>query len=93
MGKKKKLSPDLDLRPLLTKAMDAYELRIISQAIEKAAPGEEFDADALVISRDEVKGCTTGIYTVRYRGEIIMRRFPADLLRTKFHYESPIFND
>lgn len=92
MGKKK-LLPDLDLRPLLTKAMDAYELRIISQAIEKAAPGEEFDADALVISCDEVKGCVTDIYTVRYKGEIIMRRFPADLLGTKFHYESPIFND
>ena len=93
MGKKKKLSPDLDLRPLLTRAMDAYELRVISQAIEKAAPGEEFDAHALVISRDEVKGYTTDIYTVRYRGEIIMRRFPADMLGTKYRYESPIFND
>lgn len=93
MGKKKKLSPDLDLRPLLTRVMEAYELRIISQAIEKAANGEEFDAPALVISRDEVKGCTTDIYTVRYRGEIIMRRFPADMLGTKYHYESPIFND
>lgn len=93
MGKKKKLSPDLDLRPLLTRAMDAYELRVISQAIEKAAPGEEFDAHALIISRDEVKGYVTDIYTVRYKGEIIMRRFPANLLGTKFHYESPIFND
>lgn len=92
MGKKKKLSPDLDLRPLLTRAMEAYELRIITQAIEKAAPGEEFDAPALVISLDEIKGYVVPVYTVRYRGEIIMRRFPADLLGTKFHYESPIFN-
>lgn len=92
MGKKK-LSPDLDLRPLLARAMAAYELRIITQAIEKVAPGEEFDADALVISRDKVTGCIMDVYTVRYRGEIILRRFPADLLGIKFHYESPIFND
>lgn len=93
MEKKKKLSPDLDLRPLLTKAMDAYELRIVTQAIEKAAPGEEFDADALVVSQDKIKGYVVPVYTVRYRGEIIMRRFPTDLLGTKYHYESPIFND
>lgn len=92
MGKKK-LSPDLDLRPLLTRAMDAYELRIITQAIEKVAPGEEFDADALVISRDKVIDCAIDVYTVRYSGEIIMRRYPTDLLGIKFHYDSPIFND
>ena len=38
MGKKSKLVPDLDLRPLLTKTKDAYELQIISQAIEMTAP-------------------------------------------------------
>ena len=90
MGKKK-LSSDLDLRPLLTRAMDAYELRIITQAIEKVAPGEEFDAEALVVSH--AKGYIMDVYTVRYRGEIILRRYPTDLLGIKFHYESPIFND
>lgn len=92
MGKKK-LSPDLNLRPMLERAMIAYELRIITQAIEKVAPGEEFNSDALVVSRDKVACYAVPVYTVRYKGEIIMRRFPAYLLGTKFHYESPIFND
>ena len=92
MGKKK-LSPDLNLRPLLDRAMNAYELRIITQAIEKVAPGEEFNSDALVVSRDKVTNYAVPVYTVRYRGEIIMRRTQADMLGTKYHYESPIFND
>lgn len=91
MGKKSKLVPDLDLRPLLTKTKDAYELRIISQAIEMVAPGEEFESDALVIDYEEVKGYSVTVYTVRYRGEIILRRFPVDMLGTMYHYESPIF--
>lgn len=93
MGKQRKLVPDLDLRPLLTKTKDAYELRIISQAIEMVAPGEEFEKDALVINYEEVKGYSVDVYTVRYRGEIILRRFWADMFGTMYHYESPIFND
>lgn len=92
MGKKK-ISPDLDLRPFLQMKMDAYELRIITEAIKKCHPGEQFESSDLVVGREEVKGCTVDVYTVRYKGEIMMRRFPTDLLGTKFHYESPIFNN
>ena len=92
MGKKK-ISPDLNLRPFLQMKMDAYELRIITGAIEKCYPGEQFESSDLVVGREDVKGSAVGIYTVRYKGEIMMRRFPADLLGMKFHYESPIFND
>lgn len=93
MGKQGKLVPDLDLRPLLTKTKDAYELQIISQAIKMVAPGEEFESDALVVNYEEVKGFSMDVYTVRYRGEIIMRRFPADMFGIMYHYESPIFDD
>lgn len=93
MSKQRKLVPDLDLRPLLTKTMNAYELRIIYQAIKAVAPGEEFERDALVVKYEEVEGYPVDVYTIRYRGEIILRRLPADLLGTRFHYESPVFND
>lgn len=90
---KNKIKRELDLGPVLERALVRYEQRIITAALLKLFPNEKFIKEEFSIRPETVSGYAAPVTTVRYKGEVLMRRFSTDFLGLKYRFESPIFED
>lgn len=70
---------------------DRRTINIVAKAFNKLFPGEELKKEDLSIEYETVNNWHMSVYTVRYKGEILCRRFNTDMLGLKYEYESPIF--
>lgn len=90
----KNLPPkQLDLRPFVDRKVAAHENKIAWLALEKLFPGEVVDRKQLTVDKERVKNHFVKITTVRYRGEILFRRFMASPDGMELRYESPIYDN
>jgi len=88
----KKLPPkQLNLRPFVDRKAAAHENAWL--ALEKLFPGEVVDRKQLTVDKERVKNYSVKITTVRYRGEILFRRFVTSPDGMELRYESPIYDN
>lgn len=87
-----RLKEELDFTELIYKKRHNYEVKILSAVLEHYN-FTDYDVDKLTVDYERVKNYSTSILTVRYKGQLIYRRFPLDLGGVKYRYEAPIFNN
>lgn len=82
-----------DLTPVVIRALNKRTIDIVTKAFDKLFPGEEFRKEDMGIEYEKVDNWSMPIYTVRYKGRILCRRFSIDMFGLKYEYESPIFEE
>lgn len=87
-----KLREELDFTNIVEKQRIRHEAKILTAVLEHLSI-TEFDGKYLSTDKERVKNYSVGIYTLRYKGTLIFRRFPMDISGLKFRYEAPIFNN
>lgn len=70
-----------------------HEIKIVSMVICKLFPDEKIDGDMLTVAMERIKFHSLDVYTIRYKGEVVLRRYVNDLMGWQFRYESPIFSN
>lgn len=86
-----KIKEKLDLTGIVEKQRIRYEAKILTAVLEHFNI-TGYDAKHLSADRERVKNYSAGVYTLRYKGILIFRRFQTDISGLQFRYESPIFN-
>ncbi len=81
-----------DPSPLIEKMRKKHELKIVSNAIVKMFPNESICAKDMTVAMERVEYYSQEVYTIRYKGIVVMRRFIEDIFTTKYRYESPLFD-
>ncbi len=87
-----KLKQEIDLTTAMTNALAEHEAKIL-RAVVKHLNIKNYDVKELTAEYEDVKNFSRRIFTVRYKGELMYRRFPADIYGFLFRYEAPIFNN
>lgn len=89
-----KLKRDLDLMPVINKAVNRYESKLGSEALRMLYPqGVKIMKEKVTQEAEFVKNYSVKVWTVRYDGKLLFRRFRDDLIGIKYRYESPVFGD
>lgn len=89
-----KLPPqELDLYSIVSKAIFTYEDKIVWLAISKLFPNDKLDPKQIQVSMEKVKNYSVAVKTIRYRGRILLQKFPMDFSGMKYRYESPIYDN
>lgn len=81
----------VDMQPSVIKKVVSHGYKVAGLALQKLFPGEEILKEELIIGYERVEHYTSPVYTIRYKGEILCRRFSEDLLGFRYRFESPIF--
>ena len=85
---------DLDLMPVINKAVKLYESKLGDAALHMLYPqGVKIIGSKLTQEAEFVKNYSVRVWTVRYDGKLLFRRHRADLMGIKYKYESPVFGD
>ena len=91
---KTRLKPEIDYRTLLKREMGKRGSKIMSRALcHYGYHLEKVDLEKIQVRMENVKNYSVPIFTVRYEGNLLFRRFPNGLSGLEFRYESPIFNN
>lgn len=89
-----KLKRDLDLMPVINKAVKRYEGKLGDEALRMLYPqGIKLVPEKITQEAEFVKHYSVRVWTVRYDGKLLFRRHRADLIGIKYKYESPVFGD
>lgn len=91
---KKKLPKQvLNLNNTVVRAVTNHTNKIAVQAFLQLFPGEKMNTDYVQQGFEYVKNYTIPIYTLRYKGTILCRRYIDDVYGLKYRFESPIFEN
>lgn len=89
-----KLKRELDLMPVINKAVNRYESKLGGEALRMLYPqGVKIMKEKVTQEAEFVKEYSIKVWTVRYDGKLLFRRFRDDLIGIKYRYESPVFGD
>ena len=80
-----------DLTPIVLRARGKRTVSIVVKALDLLFPGQELKKEDFSFEYETVDNWHMPVYTVRYKGQILCRRFNTDALGLKYEYESPIF--
>lgn len=83
----------VDTFKVVEKYIRNHEAKIISRAFIKLFPNEELDKALLTFRQEPVKNYSILVFTARYKGEILYRRFQGDIAGYEWRYESPIYSN
>lgn len=81
----------LDLKTDVIKKVLEHGYNVAGLAFLKLFPGEVMSTENLSTCYETVKYHSEPVYTIRYKGKILCRRYSDDLLGFKYRFESPIF--
>ena len=81
----------VDMQPSVIKNVVRHGYEIAGLALQKLFPGEVIFVEELTTGYETVKYHSEPVYTIRYKGKILCRRYSDDLLGVKYRFESPIF--
>ncbi len=65
--------------------------KVATFAFGKLFPDEIIQKDQIQVAYEKVEHYLSPIYTIRYKGKILCRRYREDIFGLKFRFESPIF--
>ncbi|HBX44462.1 MAG TPA: hypothetical protein DEG28_01015 [Porphyromonadaceae bacterium] len=89
---KNKAKQEVDFYKTVISARWRNERFIMTQAVMHYGMSGINKSD-FTFEDEKVKNYSRKMFTVRCRGKLLFRRFPADLHGLCFKYESPIFNN
>lgn len=92
MAKKRLPVQELDLTSQINKIVMAHECKIINMALRKLFPCEDFNVENVNAQKERVRNYSMGIFTYRYKGVLLLRRFPLSMDGLQWKYESPIYD-
>ncbi|HBX45540.1 hypothetical protein [Limibacterium fermenti] len=84
---------EVDFSSLIENARCKNELKILEAAIKYHGITGDIKDEDIAAKYEHVRHYGVGIYTLRYQGKLLFRRFRQDMEGIKFRYESPIFNN
>ena len=88
----KRLKEEIDLSPIVNKSLDRYEAEL-TEAYLRMKGIYDFNADKIAVKYEEVTNYSIKVLTIRYDGDIVLRRYQMDMTGLKYRFESPIFNN
>lgn len=89
-----KMKKELDLISFINKKVNEYETKLANKAMRVLYPqGFVFDKTKLTQCYESVKEYAINVWTVRYDGKLLFRRYMSDSSVFIYEYESPVFGD